>query len=524
MKTFCCILLPAMTEYLEEPLEGYGSYGSALRSYIDSLGSIDQVYLYTLNPHSSSEHYFRPFLSGHNLISLKTNSKDALLWSTCLESLVEEIGQEVLQQATLEDSLGFFFADHPFLNSHISQEVRALFHTYKADFSFADGYPLGLSQELLSLQRLQGTLSLSVQHPVQINRGGLFELIQKDINSYHIETRISGEDHRLTRLELNGSSKRSHLLVQRLSHQVYTHQSPDPWDDLTFEQVFRETNNSHRTIPSAVHLELVAQCPYSCSYCPYPLINKNHLKDQSYVSLENIQLILSKLVPFMPEGTLSLSTFGEPGLHPQISSILRYLDEKTPYSIVVETTGTGWKPSLLDEWKQKPFKKTRFIIGLDTVNPQVYLQLGKTQFEQTLQWTTSMVESFPDSVFVQALRLKGNEKDLLEFYQYWSQKTSQIVIQKHDSYAGFLPDLKVVDLQPVKRFPCWHLKREIYINRDGDIGMCKEDLKGESRKGNIFQDDPREIWDRLAEYYQHHRENVLPTLCKTCDEYYTYNY
>jgi spiro-SPASM protein len=524
MKTYSCILLPTLTKYYQEPLDGFGSYGSALAEYIQALGPYDQVFLYPLNPNQSSEFYFKPFLSEFNPIKLTADQSVASTWSSCLASLVNQIGAEVLTSATMTDSVEFCFADSPFLNPSISGQVRSLFRQYKADYAFSDGYPLGLAQEILSLQRLQGTLSLAHQFPLEITRSGLFELIQKDINSYHIETKISGEDHRLTRLELNGSTKRSHLLVQRLSHQVYKNQFREPWDDISFEQVFRETTNSHRTLPAAAHLQIVAACPFSCSYCPYPLINPGHQSDTRYLSFHELQRMIQSLTDLMPEGTISLSTFGEPSLHPQIGEILRYLDDQTPYSVVVETTGVGWDIELLDKWINEPFQKTKFIISLDSKDKQVYHQLGKNYFDQALSWAHKMIESFPNTVFVQALRLKGYEKDLLEFYQYWSEKTSQVIIQKYDSYAGFLPDRKVVDLQPVTRFPCWHLKRELYIGLEGDVTMCKEDVKGETVQGNILTDDPLVLWDRLAKYYEQHRTQNVPELCKACDEYYTYNY
>ncbi|HKK64784.1 MAG TPA: SPASM domain-containing protein, partial [Clostridia bacterium] len=132
---------------------------------------------------------------------------------------------------------------------------------------------------------------------------------------------------------------------------------------------------------------------------------------------------------------------------------------------------------------------------------------------------------FPDLVYVQAVRMRENEEQLDQFYRYWKQQEHVTpIVQKYDSFCGALPERKVTDLSPIKRFPCWHLKRDLSILIDGSVPMCREDLQHKHPLGNIFEEDIETIWARGNGYYRRHLEADYPELCRSCDEYYTYNF
>ncbi len=120
--------------------------------------------------------------------------------------------------------------------------------------------------------------------------------------------------------------------------------------------------------------------------------------------------------------------------------------------------------------------------------------------------------------------MKENEEDLEIFYKSWKTKTENIIIQKYDSFSAFLPDRKVADLSPVRRFPCWHLKRDMAVLLDGTVPLCREDVRVEHTLGNAFTEDLAKIWGRGESVYQQHIAEKYPSLCARCDEYYTYNF
>jgi spiro-SPASM protein len=120
--------------------------------------------------------------------------------------------------------------------------------------------------------------------------------------------------------------------------------------------------------------------------------------------------------------------------------------------------------------------------------------------------------------------MKENEDDLEKFFKSWKARTENVIVQKYDSFSGLLPDRRAADLSPVRRFPCWHLKRDMVVLLDGTVPLCKEDVQTGTRLGNAFEEDLELIWDRAQATYRSHLAGSYPGICAACDEYYTYNF
>jgi spiro-SPASM protein len=154
----------------------------------------------------------------------------------------------------------------------------------------------------------------------------------------------------------------------------------------------------------------------------------------------------------------------------------------------------------------------------------MYRRLRGAGYAEAVKTAELLLSTFPGKTWVQAVRMRENEDDLEAFYKSWKAKTENVIIQKYDSFSTFLPDRKVADLSPVKRFPCWHLKRDMAILLDGTVPLCREDLRREHVLGNAFGEELALIWDRGEELYLQHIAEKYPSLCASCDEYYTYNF
>ena len=85
-----------------------------------------------------------------------------------------------------------------------------------SQYTFSDGWPLGLTPEILENTAMEKLALLGREEAGVIKRDSLFTLIQKDINAFDLETIISPEDFRLLRLELAADGMRNFLLLDRL--------------------------------------------------------------------------------------------------------------------------------------------------------------------------------------------------------------------------------------------------------------------------------------------------------------------
>ena len=411
----------------------------------------------------------------------------------------------------------YFFADCPFLDLGISRKMHESHRRYWADYSFADGFPQGLTPEILTRETVSRLRAMSSQDTRRPNRETLFEVIRKDINSFDIETELAPSDLRLLRVSLSADSERNFLLLKRIVEK-------GGHDPESICRVLQEEPRILRTLPAFFPIQIVERCPYACSYCPYPVVAGDITKKNSVMEPEEFADLTARIAAFSGDAVIDISLWGEPSFHPELFQIVSSVLATPGLSLVIETSGIGWKPDIFYSVRDSFASQPTWIVSIDASNDQMYRQLRGSGFTDAVKTAELLLSIFPDKTWVQAVRMKENEEDLDVFYKMWKSKTENIIIQKYDSFSSLLPDRKVADLSPVKRFPCWHLKRDMAVLLDGTVPLCREDLRIEHNLGNAFTEDLASIWDRGESVYRQHIAEKYPSLCARCDEYYTYNF
>ena len=415
------------------------------------------------------------------------------------------------------EDIFYFFADCPFLDPEIAGRMHGNHRKYWADYTFADGFPQGLAPEILrqdTAKRLRAMASADNAAP---DRESVFTVIRKDINSFDIETELSPTDMRLLRVSLSADTERNFLLLKRLvekggreSQSVCTLLQTEP--------------GMLRTLPAFFPIQIVEQCPYACSYCPYPVFAGDVTSRRGAMDPEKLSHLVKKIAAFAGDAVIDISLWGEPSLHPRIFDIIGAVLGQAGLSLVIETSGVGWKPDIFSRVRDSFSSRPTWIVSLDASSEEMYRRLRGAGFAEAVKTAELLLSTFPGTAWVQAVRMKENEEDLDVFYKMWKAKTENVIVQKYDSFSGLLPDRKVADLSPVKRFPCWHLKRDMAILLDGTVPLCREDVRVVHRMGNAFTDDLAAIWGRADDAYRQHLSEKYPQICVGCDEYYTYNF
>ena len=227
---------------------------------------------------------------------------------------------------------------------------------------------------------------------------------------------------------------------------------------------------------------------------------------------------------FCEDAVINISLWGEPSLHSKIAEIAESVVTNGNLSLVIETSGIGWKPGILS--RLSGFKKNpiTWIVSLDAWTIKTYESLRSEGFQKAYETADALLKLCKDNVYIQAVRMKENEDDLEHFYLNWQKKTENIIIQKYDSFCGLLPERKVTDLSPLHRFPCWHIKRDMAILLDGSVPLCREDTSSGFILGNVFKEPLPVIWKKGQTYYLDHVAGNYPEICRKCDEYYTFNF
>ena len=438
------------------------------------------------------------------------------------------------------DCAYFAFADCPFLDPALAAPMIERHLRYAAEYSYADGFPFGLAPEILSAGTAAILAKINANDEGKVERDILFSVIQKDINAFDIETEISKIDLRCHRLNLCADSKRNLLLLKNMTA-ACGQKLPDASD---IERIIEEQPQMLRTLPNFYPIQVSGGCPQTCALCPYPSYTDAQSR-RDFMPADKFEHLLDKIIAFCGDAVIDLSLWGELSLHPDKLKLIEKVLSKKEFSLVIETSGLGWKKEELEtcaELSRNAVAKINrmpplsWIVSLDTTDPKIYTQLRSGGFAEANDCAKTLLSLFQKDCYVQAVRTSGAEDDVEKFYRYWKENAphgeKNIIIQKYDDFCGSMEKKQASDISPVIRQPCWHIMRDVPILIDGTVPLCKEDheiLKDKTgeRKGvlgNVFNDPLDTIWENGQPYYGEHCKKNYAGLCSNCDEYYTYNF
>lgn len=420
-------------------------------------------------------------------------------------------------------------ADAPFLDPEVTLRMLESHHTYVAEYTFADGYPGGITPEIVDPRILDQLRTLAEKSPAPLGRDALFGVVQKDINAFDVETELSPVDLRMLRATLACDTARNYLLCSRVAAELESG-GPAGGDGGTWGCAVRITellqNRAEilRTLPAYTSIQVVEGDVQTPIHSPYRLIRPDAMEDRGEMPLERYEALIGELAGFAPDGMVHISLWGEAGLHSRLPDLIRAVEDAPGLELLVETSGVGWRAEHLSEIAAMKLTSTRFIIDLDTDDEDSYTRVRGRGFQEARQTADTLLEAHGDRVYVQTIRMGETEQEVEAFYRAWKDRGVQVIVQKYDHYCGRLPDRRVTDISPLSRFPCRHTQRDLNILIDGSVPMCREDLDRKHMMGNVFEDGIESVWQNGSAAHLRQVRAEYPELCRRCDEYYTFNY
>jgi spiro-SPASM protein len=483
-----------------------------------------------------------------------------------------------LLEVLSEEGAGFdltcyAWADAPFLDPVLAGKLAERHVRFAADYSFADGWPYGLSPELLApgtagiLYKIAGDAGGG-----PVRRDTIFSVLQKDINSFDIETEISPVDLRCHRLSLTADSRRNLLLLERFAREKPALiQEADYAGAGAVEEIIAEKPELLRPLPAYFPVQAADVCPPAaasgaCALCPYQAYADREPdcpRGPGFMEAARFGELLDKIEAFAGDAVVGLSLWGEVSLHPEVETLAGMALARPALSLLVETTGLGWKAGSVERIAEQAAKALPRTNGMAPVSWIVSLGTGDLPpvmpaaavgpaavvsavngASAAASFALRLAELFPrtrggeDTVYVQAVRTKGEEDAIERFYRAWKKAAGPgIIIQKYNSFCKTLPELNAVYLSPLKRRPCWHIMRDFPVLLSGDVPCCVNICPslwknggagampgGGGLLGNVFTGSLEEIWERGEARYREHCGERYGGICADCDEYYTYNF
>lgn len=254
--------------------------------------------------------------------------------------------------------------------------------------------------------------------------------------------------------------------------------------------------------PSNVHIEAAGRCNFRCVHCPVGTDGgrRGLLRYADFVHYFD-------MLPFVPR-TLILNHGGEPLLNPDLEYIVHYAKAKGVITVLISTNASllhvGRNLSEVDELR----------VSFDGDSPEENddTRIG-SNFEKHSQ-------------SVRELALSSRRPATIRIYNvHDSRRAAQYLWNTF----GDLPGVELMgeirrEWARVERATvpsngttsCASLFNSFTIQADGSVVMCCEDILGEDIVGNVNENTPVEIWDRMEERRAAFAHQDYPRLCRSC--------
>ncbi len=470
------------------------------------------------------------------------------------------------------ENVVFSYDDLPFLNVPLTKTLIASHEEYKSEYSYADGYPYGLSPEVLNA----GTVGIlaglcdstfAEEGGRAVIRTGIFDFIKKDINSFEVNSVIANDDWRLFRFSFDCGKKENFIACTRLFEAL----KKEPCESADkISEIAAGIPGILKTVPGFYEIQIAKKVGSEELYSPYSKFwkekfgenvifgagegagtgaeKKSAAKDD-FMPFEKVAELVEKIASFSENAVISLSAWGEPLYHPDFVKIVEKILSYKGLSVFFETDGLFVTDELCAalknavekaEERTNGWQKVMVAVKLDSVTEETYKKIHKIGggenaipnptpnacLNTAAASVAKLYASLGPCVYPQFVRMEENEAELEQFFRFWNEKSNpsggNLIIQKYNSYCGVLPDKKTADLSPIDRNVCWHLRRDMTILLNGDVPLCR--CQGLNPVGNAFTEPLEQIWQKFDNEIENQLKNTYCEKCRNCDEYYTFNF
>ncbi|RHX85383.1 spiro-SPASM protein [Leptospira stimsonii] len=446
-----------------------------------------------------------------NIHILENNQEDVFL-----KKVAEKLPASRTGDPDWDDASFFYFSGlFPILDEALSKELYERHDRYLSQYSYSENLPPGIVPTIVTREftnSLPETIKTSAQ-----------EYLLKNINHYDVEIFYHAPDLRQYRLDFSLRTRRSLNLVRGFlkTKENWSYQEILPWIT-KHPEVFRNG-------PSYLELEVYRGCDLSCTFCPRQFSAND--QDGNFLASDFLENLFKQLESsFSNEYTVCFGGMGEPLLHPHFVDLIgKTISYPLLQELMIETALYSDMDPILEslaKLSNVEKEKITWIINLTTRNPERYEKLyGKKELGKILSNLEKLEKVVPKNrIHLQFLKIEEAEDEVETWVDETEKQGYGVILQKYNRYAGLMPEKRVTDLTPIQREFCWHLNRDLFVNANGTVSICKQTPGKEL--GNLHKENLIDIWQKGLPSFQNslngkHEATNAP--CLTCDEWYTFN-
>lgn len=419
-------------------------------------------------------------------------------------------------QQTGADTIIKVYADAPFLDAEIIEDMIQHHTGYGAEYTYSWNLPEGYACEVYSKELIDSV-------PASYDKELSFrQIIQSNINQFDVELYFRNPDLRQLRLSFRSSDTLNNRVMKNI---IRVHGGIPPY--AAIESLVKDNPDVLRVAPTYIELELYGGCQLDCVFCYRNTLDHEH----GPMTGGTLDTVLEGVDQFALPTTVCLGGSGEPLMHENFYAMLKKIAETTSVdTVVIETNGILADGNYATALQSLTGARVITIVNINGINSDTYQSIhGADYFDTVNANVTRLRDALKDTthqLFVQVMKINETEPHLDQYYDFWEKQQVSIILQKQNTCLGRIEDRRYSDLTPFERTPCWHLQRDMYILYDGTVAFCKQDVDGKNSAGSLAEKSMVDIWKDAAPAFLNDYRGRLSTSpdCAVCDEWFTFNF
>ncbi len=386
------------------------------------------------------------------------------------------------------------------------------------DYTYPENLPEGLVPEALD-----GAIAASIVKTLPADfpmfRQSLRELFESDVSSY--DANIFVHPSRIVRYRVNftADSYNDFLVTCEILRKHGAEQTVE-----SLESLVAKEPSIIRKRPTYYEIQLTTQRESG------EMFLGARSKREGAMKPEDLRAILEAAGGFSSRPVVLFGLYGEPFLHPKLPEILAVLKDFPELRFIFESRCLA-----------NDFRAMQSF--LDLGNVEILFDVSFASEKSFAKYKKPLdpvvpLEPLPEiesriralqpagKVYIQLTRSTLNEDEIMDFYRKWKDYQDRIVIKKLDTFGGVLKDRISVDLAPVERSFCLHLKHDVLVLTDGTVALNRADTEGLRSPGNVLTDGLEACWAKQGEVYERQWKNGFSKLEESCDcdDWWVFNF
>lgn len=261
---------------------------------------------------------------------------------------------------------------------------------------------------------------------------------------------------------------------------------------------------TRNSFPDVVRIEPAGVCNFKCIHCPIGREGGHRI----ILSWDKFVKYFNSL-PLIPR-VLVLYHGGEPLLNKNLERMIAYAKGMGVQKVVFNTNA-----SLLSS-KRDLSQVDELRVSFDGNSPEENNSIRVNS------------DFYKHAENVREMALSSKSPKLIKIYnaRYGTSLPADYLLEyfkqcKNVIFEGIQirqwARLSSEPLQPLDNVThCMALMETFTILSDGSVPMCCEDLQGDDIVGNVNQNTPLQIWERMSTRREMFRQKIYPKLCQSC--------